>query len=121
MQLRLSENSFHFIISAHDLKTLREGKSIKNNLSLGSSSFSYAIKPYEDDVFKLYLTPLSVVLFVSLNRLHKFNSQGVSKNRLKTLQDGARIILELDPDSKDQFDPDIDHDTSDQASKMAKS
>ena len=100
MRLYLSKDTFHFLIEKSDLQTLIDGRSVKHSFSLGHSSFNYSIRPYdEEDIFKLYLTPLSIVLFVDQSRLQKLESnQGPVQQKLTMDQDGITVILGLEKD-----------------------
>lgn len=103
MHLTLSKDTFHFFIEKNELQTLLDGKSVKHSFSQGHSSFNYSIRPYnEEDIFKLYLTPLSIVLFVDSNRLQKLeNNHGPSTKKLTMVQDGITVALDLVKSERD--------------------
>lgn len=98
------------------MKRLLDGKTVKQIVRLGGSSFNFAIKPYNEDIFKLYLTPLSIVLFVSENHLLTLNENRSATAQIKTIQDETRIILDIRADEpeqeKHQVDESVEDDTS---------
>lgn len=97
MHLVLSKDNFHFFVDKADLEKLLDGKSVKESFSQGHSSFNFSIRPYQDeDIFKLYLTPLSIVLFVDMERLKKLETnKGPAKKKLTKIEDGITVTLDL--------------------------
>ena len=116
MKLKLTDNHFHFTISRDEIKRLLEGEAVKQIIRLGGSSFNFAIKPYNEDIFKLYLTPLSIVLFVSESHLRTLNQHRPATSQIRTMQDETCIILDIGADEpeqdKHQEDGSVEDDTS---------
>ena len=98
MIFTLSDKSVSFKLYTKDVHRLQNGKSVKRNYSVGDTGLSLIIKPYPENVLKLYLTNFFFFFFIDHTRLNKLEQYTFLSEKLDSLD----IVIEViqDPEAE---------------------
>ena len=97
MNLRISENSVRFRITAEDLEILIQGRNIDQRICMGAVCFSYRISPVSSGMdMRLEMGGNGFSLSVPRNDLEQLRALGRSREGISILHDGVDVSLQLD-------------------------